>query len=177
MKNSLPGPRSPRYLREFARWFRKNHERFNIPLKFKKVCRNRWTLAFENYPKELRIYLSQFDLSVCVEWEEELIDCLQSFDVHPVKGRNGTVECKLCMPRTSYSSMSALLDDNLYVPFLHWVNDDLYPARKLWIYRFGDSTWAHLVKSETMHTDAECLQGCIELNRSPQFTPMANERF
>lgn len=164
MNSGIPSSRSPCYVKEFARWFRKNKNRFLIPLELKRISSKKWVLIFVNTPKELQISMSDGELSVWVKWEGEFVDCLQSFEAYPVRGCEGTIECKLCSPHTTYPNIRALLETHLYEPFLRWVNEVLYPAKQLAVYQMDGCTWARLTRPETTQSATPYLQATVDSN-------------
>lgn len=97
----------------------------------------------------LQIYLNQMGIGVSVYWQDFCWDLLVCFDAAPVPTANGYC-CALCQPefRTYYANREALWQAELFDPFLDWLNNKLYPAIWLGLYRGKDGstwTWAELM--------------------------------
>lgn len=165
MSPYLPSPRAPRCLKEFARWFRASHSRFLYSIEFRRISNWRFKLAFTDLPGCLQVSISEGEIDIWVEWDDETFDLLASFDVHPIKGPSGTVECKLCSPREAYSNPRALLKDHVYEPFLQWSNEKLHPAHALALYRNKGCTWAMLIQPGAVDDERDCLQVLVHFRR------------
>jgi hypothetical protein len=59
----------------------------------------------------------------------------------------GGYVCTECDPatRATFPTCEALWVDELFEPFMTWVNEDLAPAKALYLYRYGGMTAAKLI--------------------------------
>jgi len=134
----------PRIQRAFLRWFQENRCRFNVRIELSQITDKGIRLRFPEYPDVLSVWLSRWDLSVCVDWQGESWDMLISLDAIPEASPSG-YRCTLCENAAStWSSREALWRDHLFEPFLEWANQRLAAATWLRLYRMreGGSSWA-----------------------------------
>lgn len=133
----------PRIQRAFLRWFQENRFRFNVQIELSQITDKGIRLRFPAYPDVLSVWLSRWDLSVCVDWQGEFWDMLISLDAIPEASPAG-YRCTLCENGSTWSSREALWRDHLFEPFLEWVNQRLAAATWLRLYRTreGGSSWA-----------------------------------
>lgn len=142
MKKKLP---RPRIQRAFVRWFRENHTRFAVPVRLSKITAIGILLTFPQHPDCLSAWLSRWSLSASVDWRGMCWDLLISLDSCPEPVPGG-YRCRLNMKFVeSWPTREAVWRNNLFEPFLWWVNNMLAHSRKVTLYgRPGESTWASL---------------------------------
>lgn len=142
-------PPRPRIQRAFVRWFRENHNRFAVPVRLTKITGKGILLNFPKHPDCLSVWLSRWDLSVHVTWQEVWWDMLISLDAFPEQVPGG-YRCRLHLNFDEiWPTREALWRHDLFEPFLAWVNEQLAQAYQLSLYgKPGSSTWALLVDGQ-----------------------------
>jgi len=148
----------PRIQRAFLRWFQENRRRFNVRIELSQITDKGVRLHFSGYPDILSVWLSRWDLSVCVDWQGESWDMLISLDAIPESSPTG-YRCMLCENASStWLTREALWQDHLFEPFLEWVNERLAPATWLRLYGTeGGSSWATYCSHQKESSDAAYL--------------------
>ncbi len=156
---SLARQPRPRIQRVFVRWFKENRNRFNVQIQLTQITDKGVELHFPQYRDILSVWLSRWDLSVCVDWQGEIWDMLISLDAAPESSPTG-YRCKLCEnAHSTWPSREGLWRDHLFEPFLAWVNEHLAPATWLKLYgtEGGGIRWARLGSHQNVSSDAAYL--------------------
>ena len=78
------------------------------------------------------------------------MDLLASFEAEPIRGKNGYY-CGLCPQedRGSYASRDEIWRDEIFNPFLNWVNNQLATASYIEFYEQTSYTAAKLISVQT----------------------------
>ena len=135
----------PRIQRAFVLWLRENRSRFFVPIQITEVNHSGIGLKFPNYPDCLSVGLSRFDLSVYVEWHGIGWDMLISLDAVPERVPGGYRSVLNTDLEAVFPTREAVWRNDLFEPFLSWVNNKLACATALRLYgQRGESTWAVL---------------------------------
>jgi hypothetical protein len=145
----------PRIQRAFVRWLKDNRHRFKVPIQITQITDKGIELHFPQHPDVFSIWLSRWDLSVCVDWQGETWDMLISLDAIPASTPMG-YRCTLCEnTNINWTSREALWQDHLFAPLLDWVNKTLAPATTLRLYGTRDEgcTWAVLGSRGILDSD------------------------
>ena len=138
----------PKIQRSFVRWFKENRHRFNVQIQITEISGKRVELRFPQYPDVLSVWLLRWDLNVSVDWQGKNWDMLISLAAVPVATASG-YRCALCENTcTTWPTRDALWQDELFEPFLKWVNERLAPATWLRLYGTKGGTWAKLGNHE-----------------------------
>ena len=145
MKSHFPKVRR-RIQRAFLAWYAKHQD--TLPLPLQHVRRKDDYLAFTLTGLHPAITFGlTWELVVYVEWQGICWDLLASFESWPRHSADGYY-CELCKPeaRTLFHSRKALWQDQVFDPFLQWLNESLLPSRFLGLYTVGRaSTYAKLL--------------------------------
>ncbi|MEI8159116.1 MAG: hypothetical protein WCH60_19835 [Burkholderiales bacterium] len=135
----------PRIQRTFVRWFRENRSRFIVPIQITEVSHSGIGLKFPSHPGCLSVGLSRFDLSVYVDWQGTGWDMLISLDAVPERVPGGYRSVLNTDLEQVLPTREAVWRNDLFEPFLSWVNNKLAIATALRLYgQRGESTWAIL---------------------------------
>jgi hypothetical protein len=140
--------------RAFFRWLRQYSLSFSIPLAIGRRTDAAIEFSFRGMNPVIKGAVVRDGLFVSVEWNGKLWDFLVDYDAVPRRqlaqprpGRLGFY-CMLCRQddRKTYASRYQLWCDEVFKPFLSWVNGDLAHARQLGIHGRHGSSWAELLK-------------------------------
>jgi hypothetical protein len=135
----------PRIQRAFMMWFRESRSRSIVPLQITEVNHSGIGLKFPSHPDCLSVGLSRFDLSVYVDWEGIGWDMLISLDAIPERVPGGYRSVLNTDLEQVLPTREAVWRNDLFEPFLSWVNNELAIATALRLYgQRGESTWAIL---------------------------------
>ena len=139
----------PRIQRAFVRWFRENHNHFAVPVRLTKITTKGILLNFPDHPDCLTVWLSRWDLSVHVTWQDLGWDMLISLDACPEPVPGG-YRCRLNLNFVEiWPNRETLWCHDFFEPFLAWVNKRLAHACQLSLYGKPDSsTWAELIDAQ-----------------------------
>ena len=100
-------------------------------------------------------------IDVYAMWEGRGFDILGGPDqVIPIRARSGKIVCMNCDPleRSSYSTIEAFWEHELFECLLRWIKTTYAPAQWLSLYRKGGSSCADLSVEEPAPRD-----GCLAL--------------
>jgi hypothetical protein len=144
-------PRFPKVRRKiqhfFVAWLNEHQGDFKHHLQFVSREDGYLLMGMPKLNPALNIYLNQGGMGVSVHWQGFCWDLLVCFDTAPMPTADGYY-CDFCMPeyRTYYASREALWQAELFEPFLDWLNNKLFPATWLGLYRVkGGGIWAELL--------------------------------
>lgn len=138
--------RGPCHQRMFARWFRRNQQRFLVPVELRRASARREEVVFPMHPDCLDVCLWKGNLSVWITWKSECVVCILDLDVAAIKTHKG-YQCLLAIkPRDIWPTLDALYEADLFEPFLRCVNDRLRHACTVHIHgTLKVSTWVEFV--------------------------------
>ena len=157
--------------RAFLRWLRQNSMRFAVPLSIDRRTDTAIEFSFRGVNPTIKGAVVCDGISAYVEWRDKLWDFFVDFDAAPRRQSTRAVHddvlrfrgrhcktpnrlgfyCMLCKPdaRTVYASRYALWRNEVFEPFLEWVNSDLAHAQRLGIHGRWGSSWAELLRDES----------------------------
>lgn len=151
MKSPLPRPRIQRV---FVRWFAEHRRQFLVPVRLGQCTRNGIEIEIPGFGGAIHGFLNAYAIDVVVSWQGEVIDLLQSFEAAPMRSGDGYL-CGLCLPEhvRIYPDRDSLWREQLFEPFLEWVNVEFHKALRLNLYRTEGASWASLEQGDTMGGD------------------------
>jgi hypothetical protein len=131
--------------RAFLAWLCEHQSSFKRPLQFVRRKDDYLEMSIPGLNPSLNIYLS-CEISVSVNWQGCCWDLLVCFDTVPRHSADDYY-CALYEPeyRTFYANRKALWQAELFDPFLNWLNNKLFLAKWLGLYRVKGGTWAELL--------------------------------
>jgi hypothetical protein len=167
-----------RIQRAFHAWYRANQHKFLLQLDFTRRSDHKISFGFVGIDRTIYACLRDRDLSVYVAapQSKEIVDMLISLDVSPKRVPGGYI-CTSCDPdtRLTFPTREAVWIQDLFEPFLKWVNEHLAPATKLHMYfSEGSSRYATLIVEDGTETDQQetsdlafrqLISGLISVNR------------
>ncbi|MDO8264127.1 MAG: hypothetical protein Q7T21_13030 [Gallionella sp.] len=147
----MTGRIGSRIQRDFVGWYRENASRFTIPLRLIARSRRRLDLAFVGITSVISARLSENELIVSADMDDECFDTIADIEAHPLNTPLGYV-CTLCDPsdRTFYRTRKEFWRQHLFERFLAWANEKLAPAHWIRLSSIdgGEATWATLIRDE-----------------------------
>lgn len=131
--------------RAFLKWLQENRHHFLVPIDIKHRTDRTIELSFAGYHPCLSACLSSWCINVPAIWQGQCWDLLCSFESSPSPVTGG-YHCLLCSPenRRIFSSRDALWTNEVFEPFLNWVNETLAPANWIVLYDSEGATTAKL---------------------------------
>ena len=166
----------PRIQRAFFTWLIQNWHRLAFDLLIEGRTDHFINFSFIGVNRAISAALTTYEINVSVEWNDECWDLLLSLESSPRRGRTGYF-CKCCLdyfretnPGEEFTrifpSREAVWVNDIFEPFLNWVNDDLANAKWLGLFGTpGSATWAKLMDAspDGDHTkDLAALLPCRE---------------
>ena len=139
-----------RFHRAFFRWYEANEHRFLIKLELLRRTDRSLEIGFSQMNLALGAWLSHNEIQIVVSWAGTFWDFLRDFETFPKRVPGGYV-CDQCPAdtRTTFATRQALWHDEVFEPFLQWINGDLARASALSISGTAhDATWAKLIIDE-----------------------------
>ncbi len=139
----------PRIQRAFLLWFREEGARFAVFIRLGRRTDQNWDLTLGGgTTPALRPWLYGYGIAVEAYWQATSWDLVLCLDAAPRRTPLGYVD-DMTLPeyRRQYESREALWREELFEPFLRWVNETLAPACRLGLWRTeeGGATWAKLL--------------------------------
>ena len=132
----------------FIAWLATNKNRFIIPCSA--GIRDDYSLIIllQDVNPIIQISLNDRDLVAATEWQGKCIDFLFSFESCPTELADGSYYCELCAedPPRVFATLEELWINDLFEPFLIWVNEKLVPSPWLSLNYIGRSTYAMLLQ-------------------------------
>lgn len=131
----------------FIEWYRSSRTRFALPLELLEQTDDYLWIGFYRISRILTAALTTYEMNIVVEWRGTCWDFLHSFDAIPKRVPGGYV-CDLCPEddQPLFSSPEALWREEIFEPFLEWVNGELAGAVAVSVSGCQDrTTWARLV--------------------------------
>jgi len=162
----------PRIQRAFLLWFRKEGARFAIPVRLGRRTDRDWDLALGGgTTSALHPRLHGYGISVDVHWQAMSWDLVLCLDAAPWRTPVGYVD-GMTLPECQrpYATREALWREEVFEPFLSWVNEALAPACCLGIWRTeeGGATWAKLLTPGDMaHPDVARAYALLPMTAEP----------
>lgn len=144
LRSRFPKVRKP-IQKAFVRWYAEHATQFPAPLLLIKRTDCCMEFTFPDLTTVLTFSLLNDEIGVHVVWQQYWWDALVFFEAYP-KRVNGGYECALSEEKQHFETKQALWANDVFEPFLNWVNDKLLPANWLGIYGESDcATWARLL--------------------------------
>jgi hypothetical protein len=146
----------PRIQRAFFAWLIRNRKRLSFDLLIEGRTDTVVEFSFVGVNRAIAAVLTRDGITVSAEWEGDCWDFLMDQDSYPEHGPTGYF-CSLCLhyfrethPGEAFTrifpSQEAVWADDIFEPFLEWVNDDLAKATYLVLFGTPDyGTWAKLL--------------------------------
>ena len=152
MKNSLkhPKPKVRRQIqRAFFNWLHDNHSAFKHPLKIIRRTDHVIEMTFVGITPAVRAIMT-WCIDIPAYKGVRCMDLLASFEAEPIRGKNGYY-CGLCPQeeRGSYASRDEIWRDEIFNPFLIWVNNQLATASYIEFYEQPSYTAAKLTNVQS----------------------------
>ena len=139
----------PRIQRAFLLWFRGEGARFAVSIRLGRRTDQSWDLTLGGgTTPALRRWLYGYGIAVEAYWQATSWDLVLCLDAAPRHTPLGYVD-EMMSPddRRLYETRAALWREELFEPFLCWVNETLAPAQRLGLWRTEKegATWAKLL--------------------------------
>lgn len=162
----------PRFQRAFLLWFKKEGSRFAVPVRLGRRTDRGWDLPLGGgTTSALQPWLHGYGIAVDVQWQAMSWDLVLCLDAAPRRTSVGYVDDRV-LPKYQrpYETREALWREEVFEPFLSWVNDVLAPACCLGIWQTeeGGATWAKLLAPGDMaHPDVARAYALLPMTAEP----------
>lgn len=148
----------PRIQRAFVAWLAANKGRFLIPVSIGKRTDRFLTIQLRGVNQAVSTNLRSSGIVADVEWKGECLDLICCLEAYPEKSAEGGYHCMLSIePRPRFVSREDLWINDVFEPFLEWVNEKLYPRPWLGLNMSSGSSFVQLLREqpriETTKTD------------------------
>lgn len=162
----------PRIQRAFFAWLIRNRDRLSFDLLIEGRTDSFIEFSFVGVNRAISAALTPYGITVSAEWNGDCWDFLMDHDSYPKRGPAGYF-CPLCLDyfhethpgeasTKIFPSREAVWADDIFEPFLEWVNGDLANATYLGL--FGDpdyGSWAKLLDAPPEGKAAERLAALL----------------
>ena len=148
----------PRIQRAFFRWLAQNQNRLVLELFIENRTDRYVEFSFVGVNGTISATLNGYEIYVSAKLKGECWDLLGDWDSSPIHCPSGYF-CKSCRDHfitnnpsneftRFFSSREAVWVDDIFEPFLKWINEDLATSKWLGFYgELGNATWVKLMKN------------------------------
>lgn len=162
----------PRIQRAFFSWLALNRHRLSIDLYIEGRTDRYVKFSFVGINRAISAALNHYEICVAIDYNGECWDLMGGWDASPRPSAKGYF-CRSCRdyyhttnPDEEFTqyfpSREAVWEDDIFEPFLRWVNDDLAKAEWLGIYgKWGGVTWARLKDTSPDRKEANGLTALL----------------
>jgi hypothetical protein len=135
-----------KWQRNFSEWYCANAHRFSIHLQLLERTDKVLIVGFCGLTRVLSARVTRDEILVWIEWYDVSWDIILDLETFPTRVPNGYVCCRCPEDtRQTFPSVTALREDEVFEPFLKWVNETLANATAVSLSGSpGCSTWAEL---------------------------------